>query len=167
MLVDLSPTLEVTKTVIKPVEVFHSVILSVPLCHAKCLTLSCRAKSRHLLFLSGVKKSIACRPLDCARGDKNGHETCRGVPLCHVKCPLCHSEHPALSRRAFHSVMSNVPLCHAKRPTLSWRAFHSVMFERLTPSCRAKSRHLLLLSGVEKSIACRPLDCARGDKNGH
>jgi len=50
------------------------VIPSVPFCHSERPALSCRAKSRHLLFQdkSRVENTIACRPLDCARGDKNG-----------------------------------------------------------------------------------------------
>ena len=40
--------------------------------------MSCRAKSRHLLFLdkSRVENTISCRPLDCARGDKNAYSDC-------------------------------------------------------------------------------------------
>ena len=68
--------------------------------------------------------------------------------------PICHSERLALSCCAYNYVMSSVQLCHVARTIMS---------------CRAKSRHLLFLenSGVEKSIACRPLDCARGDKNAY
>ena len=76
------------------------------------------------------------------------------VWICVGNLNTCHSERLALSCCAYNYVMPSVQLCHVKRPALS---------------CRAKSRHLLFLnnSGMEKSVACRPLDCARGDKNAY